>query len=319
MAIRNSIASLEELILERAKLMLDLQAKNTRDGYRFDFADFTAFCKRVGEKDLPASSVTVSLYITDMVSTRGLKASTAARRLSAVAHKHRSNNLPCPVTPDNRALVRAAKRLHADMLRQVRPLSVEQVRKISNAMSARGTPIAMRNRALVVMGFASALRSANLASLLLKDAEFAEEGLVLHIRREKQDQHRNEPRLIGIPHGKHPETCAATCLKEWILRRGSWDGPLFTRFNRGALLEKAPLEPQRICQLVQACVASIGLDPRFFGSHSMRSGFITTAGQANVGNLNIAHHTGHKDLAIMARYFRRQEVFSGNPCDLMDL
>jgi integrase len=197
----------------------------------------------------------------------------------------------------------------------MKPLTLALVREIAVELAGQDTPIALRDRAIVLVGFASALRSANLVALDLADVEFVEEGVRLRVRKEKQDQ-EGKGRWLGIPHGKHPETCAVKALREWIGRGGWFPGPLFTRFdNQG---KRRPLQAERICQIVQACLRGIGRDPRGYGSHSMRAGFVTEAGLAGAQLLLIAQQTGHRDMSVLQRYFRR-DVFRSNVCGLLDL
>ena len=80
-----------------------------------------------------------------------------------------------------------------------------------------------------------------------------------------------------------------------------------------------PLQPERVCQILQAAVARIGLDPRLYGSHSLRAGFVTQAGECGVGELLIASQTGHRDMATLRRYFRRRDVFHANASAMIGL
>jgi integrase len=168
----------------------------------------------------------------------------------------------------------------------------------------------------MVAGFVSALRTASLADLLFGDVEFTPKGVIVTIRKEKQDQ-EGKGRLIGLPYGKHHDTCPVRCLNDWIERRGSWPGPLFPR-SRGKPRER-PMGAERFCLIVQACVNRIGLAWRNFGGHSLRAGFITEAGEAGVSDLLIASQSGHADMDCLRRYFRRRDVFRTNPAASLDL
>lgn len=309
-------ALLIRLRLERDKLTLALLSANTHKGYRFAWQAFVRFCVRLNVSPLPATPETVALCVVDQLAS-GLRVATVAHRLAAIARKHRDANLPNPVTSEAKSLLVAARRLRIEQLHQVVPLSLEHLRTISTALIAEDTVMATRNRAVLFVGFASALRSASLVELLLEDAEFSDKGLVLKIRKEKQDQ-TGKGRLIGIPFGKHQDTCPVLSLRSWIVRRGSFPGPLFSRLDWHKPKARA-IEPERICQIVQRCVAGIGLDPKLYGGHSLRSAFVTEAGLAGAGELQIASQTGHKTLAMVRTYFRRQDVFRGNPVALLDL
>jgi hypothetical protein len=78
------------------------------------------------------------------------------------------------------------------------------------------------------------------------------------------------------------------------------------------------MDGERVCAIVKDCAAAIGLDPSPYGAHSLRAGFCTAAGEADVGVLRISAYTGQSP-AIVRRYFRRSELWKGNPCADLDL
>jgi integrase len=271
----------------------------------------------MGVESMPATSETVSLYVTDLLS-RGLKISTAQRYAAAVSAQHRRQQLTSPLTPEVRRLLVGAKRIRPDRIDQVMPITLDQVERISVALAAEDTPLASRDRAILLVGFASALRSASLASLLLGDVEISQRGILLTIRREKQDQ-EGRGRYIGIPRGTTPATCPVIALEDWLKRRGGFPGPLFVRFDHIQRWLTRHLEPERICQIVQGCVRRIGLDWKLYGGHSLRAGFVTEAGEQGVSEMMIASQTGHRDMTTLRRYFRRSDVWKSNAAGAIGL
>lgn len=76
--------------------------------------------------------------------------------------------------------------------------------------------LGLRDRALVLVGFAGAFRRSELASIYMSDLVFsADFGLVIHLRHSKTDQ-KGEGREVAIPFGEHPETCPVRVLREWL-------------------------------------------------------------------------------------------------------
>jgi len=305
------IPEVEPLIAERNRLRQALHAQNTERGYSYDWASYEVWCARKERRALPATPETVSLYLTGLI-TRGLKVATATRHAAAIVHHHRFAGFDSPATEQVWGLLKAAQRLRNEQPKQKRALTMAELRAIAARLTAKGTPRAIRDRAILVVGFASALRRSNLCALMLDDLEFQEQGIVLRIRREKQDQN-GRGRLIGIPPGQHDETCPVRCLRAWLSVRGSHPGALFTG-GKGQ-----PLRPCRIAALVQANVARLGLDPQQYGAHSLRAGFITEAGEAGASELLIAAQTGHRSMDTLRRYFRRRDLFKANACSLIGL
>jgi integrase len=309
-------ASLERLLaLEQAQLKRALISENTLLGYSYDWKMFTAWCQRMERHPLPADLETVALYLTDVLHS-GKKISTAVRRSSAIANRHREAGLETPINAEIKRLLRGAQRLRGEQPRQMRPLSVRELRAIAERLVNIGSPLALRNRAILVIGFASALRRESLAGLRLGDVEQCERGLVLTVRREKQDQ-EGRGRYIGIPRGALGSvTCPVCSLEAWIQIRGDCPGPLFTRVVGDRL---RGIQGEAIGRVVKACVAMIGLDPTDYCGHSLRAGFVTAAGEAGAGDLQIAAQTGHHSPAMVRRYFRRSDVWRGNACAAIGL
>jgi integrase len=314
-------ARIEKLRAEQIRLSSVLLAPNTSKGYRHDWRNFLAWCKEFNLPPLPAAADTVSLFTTHELS-RGQKVSSVKRKLAAIVHVHRAHGHQAPDASEARMLLKAARRDRdrEEQVRRVNPLAILELREICLALAKQDTPIAMRDRAILVVGFASGLRSANLVALKLSDVTFGDQGATLHVRREKQDQEGRDGvgRSIGLPHGKHPETCPVTALRDWIGRRGSYAGPLFTRFDRPNAVG-VPIQPERVCQLVQEAVRRVGRDPSLFGGHSLRASFVTAAVEANVDELLIMAQTGHHDRRSLAAYFRRRDLFRSNPVTFLDL
>lgn len=288
-------------------------APNTVRCYSHDWKMFTTWCAETGLSSLPATSETVSLYIVDLLQNER-RISTAVRRTSAITHMHRTNGHQTPVTEEIWVLLANARRMLHEGIRQMQPLTIDQLRQISGLLAGDGTVEALRNRAILVLGFTSALRRASITQLLLSDIEFVPEGTVIQIRYAKDDQ-EGKGRTVGVPSGQHADTCLSKCLNTWLAHRGTVDGPLFTTIRENDFRHLAPSVVGRI---VKAGVQRIGLDPTRYAGHSLRSGFITAAGQAGVSHLVIAGHTGHRRMDTLRKYFRSSEVFKSNACQYLD-
>lgn len=301
-------ADLARLRAQRTKLQARRFADLTVTGYRYDWRAFERWAKSMALPSLPATSDTVSLYLTDLLD-QGKKVTTAWRKGSAIAHYHREGGHSSPFTVESYRLLLAVQRTRLETKRQMRPLLLKHIRQIAKTQAKLGTPIAIRDRAIILIGFLSALRRSSLVALNLADIEFVPKGLILNVVKEKQDQ-LAKGRLIGIPKGRRPETCAVRALEAWLAVRGIEAGPLFVSMNGSG----AKLAGEAIDGVVKRCVARIGLDPRDrWSSHSMRAGLVTAAAEANCNELVIRAQTGHRSDALRD-YFRRTELFKANAC-----
>lgn len=318
MAIPNGsagLASFEALLLEREKYYRALLSPISQRGYKYDWRVWVRWCEARGITPFPTTAENVSLYVVDLLAG-DRKTATVARLVAGIKHRHRSQSQSVEWDRVDQ-LLRGARRMRQEGLDESAPLLIEDLRQISIALGKTNAPRDIRNRAILVAGFASALRASSLVALQFGDVEMEKRGAVLHVRREKANQEGKE-RLIGLPLGKHPETCPVACLQAWMKWRGSFPGPLFTHC-RGSGAINHGLRPEQLCEIVQAALRRIGRNSLGYGSHSLRAGLVSAAAERDVEILRISGQTGHKSLNVLRRYFRRRDVFRANVCDALDL
>jgi integrase len=148
----------------------------------------------------------------------------------------------------------------------------------------------------------------------LADVTFKREGLVLRIARGKTDQ-AGAGSLLGVHRGHHRDTCPVRVLQEWLLSRGEfWPGPLFCQLTKpGDAIRHKRMTGDSVAEVVQAAVARAGLDPKFYGAHSLRAGCATAAAAGGASDVAIMQRTGHKSAAMMGRYVRPARLFAIDP------
>lgn len=312
--IRFSPPDVEAVERERARFKSAGLAPQTIIGYQRDFRVFTTWCEAAGKSSMPATPDTVELYVCDLI-TRGRKVTTLERHAVAIQHIHRLAHQASPCGPELRELLKGARRILAQLPAQKEALRVVDLVRIAKALGS--SPIGARDRAVVLLGFASALRRKNLATLQLADVTFTTEGLLLRVTGEKQDR-RGLGRRLAIHRGKHRVTCPVRAVRRWLTHRGTEPGPLFCRVMRGHPNGKGILG-NRIAQIVQNAVRKIGLDPRLYAAHSMRAGLVTEAWARGVGDLAIARQTGHASLETLRLYVRERDLFRGNASGMLGL
>lgn len=296
-----------KLIAEESKLRSNRRAEATRNGYAHDWKTFVQWCQTAGLSSLPATIKTLNLFVTDQI-FRGYKITTAYRRLQGILDTLRERGCPLDSQADQaKAIIAGAQRMRCEQPRQMVPLSVEQVGQIASKLAEEGTPIALRDRSIVTLGLASALRRSNLSHLALADIQLCAEGVVVYVRKEKQDQ-TGKGRTIPIPNGTGP-VCAVEALKTWLAVRGDKAGPLYTAFDPIKKTVNTRISPNAVWKIIKKNVAKVGLDPTLYGPHSLRAGFVTEALSRGVGEIRVANHTGHKSLDCLRRYYRPRDLF----------
>lgn len=300
--------SSEPTLLKAAELALDARAPATRKAYAGDLRRFKAWCRQESRGGLPASPEVVADYLAHLAST-GRSAATIRRALSAINSAHRVQGLP---VPGNEGFVRdvshgIARRLGTEPER-AKPLSVHDLRKMVGGL---GDDLAgVRDRALLLLGFAGALRRSEMVALDVGDIEFVAEGIRLHIRASKTDQ-EGKGTVLGVPHGARAETCPVRAVEAWVERVK--EGPLFRAVDRHGNLSESRMADYSVVRIVRRAARAAGLSADSFRGHSLRAGMITEAAKAGVPEGDIARQSRHRSVQVLRDYVRLASVFQRNP------
>lgn len=281
----------------------------TRIAYSADLRDFERYCRTAGLEALPATPQTVVLYLTALAQ-RGAKIATIRRRLVGISIAHKDRGLE---TPTGHAIVRAVVRgianAHGSAVTRKTALTDDL---LPATLLATGDGLkGARDRAIVLLGFAAALRRSEIGALEVRDLRFDRRGLVVTLRRSKTDQ-AGEGREIGIPFVDVEQLCAARAVRRWLDVAGIVAGPVFRAFDMQRRMLATPIAGRDVARLLQRLTARAGLAGDFSG-HSLRAGFVTSAAAKGVPEIRIQDTTGHRSVAILRSYVRRATVFDGSP------
>ena len=178
--------------------------------------------------------------------------------------------------------------------------------------------IGVRDRALILLGFAGAFRRSELVGFDAEDCTFGKDGLTVALRRSKTDQ-TGEGRKIGIPFGSWPETCPIRTLKLWMEQAAITMGPLFRSINRHGQVQTRRLSGIDVARVVKKLAERAGLDPAKFAGHSLRAGHATSAAMAGASERSIMNQTGHRSVQMMRRYIRDASLFRENSAGKLGL
>jgi integrase len=197
-----------------------------------------------------------------------------------------------------------------------RPFFTEQVRAMIGALpeNLQG----LRDRALLLIGFAGGFRRSELAGLAVDDIAHEKDGLVATLRRSKTDQ-EGRGRKVAIPYGSHPETCPVRAYRDWLEAAGLEQGPVFREIDRHGRLQAKPLHKDSVGLIVKRAAARIGLNAAEYAGHSLRAGLATQAYLNGANELAIMQQTGHRSLATVRKYIREQSLFRDNPAGKLGL
>lgn len=307
-AARAEAEKLEEIGAEAKKYLEQSKAANTRRAYRADWEDFSGWCEKYRRLPLPASPDTVAYYLADR--SQRLKTSTLQRRLAAIAEAHRAAGFEAPTKSAQVKLVWAGIRREKGVAQaHKKPTLTKHIRAMVEHLP--DSLLGVRDRALILLGFAGAMRRSELVGLDLTDVALGEEGLVVTIRKSKTDQVR-VGRKVGIPYGTDPSTCPVRAVLTWIEEAEIEEGPLFRSVNRHGHVQETALSGRAVADIVKRSLVAAGKSARGFAAHSLRAGLITQAAMAGVSERAIQDQSGHKSLIVMRRYIRDGSLFREN-------
>src|SRR6201747_232489 len=293
-------------------------AAATLRAYKADWTHFAQWCATHGFVAVPAAPATVGAYLASLGASHA--PTTIRRRLSALGKMHRFNDLPWnPAHRDIQGPLQGVLRSHGRPVQKAAALTLTMLRQILATCdaSARGR----RDRALLLFGFVGALRRSELVSLHVEDVAIVAGGLRLRIRRGKTDQ-AGQGAEIGLPRGRHAETCPVRAFEAWqaVARRKA--GPLFRKISTAGGIGDTALHPDAVRRILARRVQMAGLTVEGFerlSPHALRVGFITEAYDKGVRDEDIMRHTRHRDLRTMRGYVQRAGLVSESPAGMIDL
>lgn len=322
-------------------------SENTRRAYESGWEDFCLFCGEKGFEPLPAEPAAVALYLsflskkidheTGEVTKEGLSVPTLEQRLSAIGHYHEERGHESPTS------ARAVKKVMAGIRRrqrhraeEARPLMTYHIKRMvdslrkkaenyaqkkrERAKTASGAELTSgerrylrlleaRNRALILVGYAGALRRSEIASLRFDDLSKAPGlGLTLDVRQSKTDQ-EGKGDLIYIRR-LESEYDPVRALDKWREASGLDQGAVFQPITRGGKVQEKSITGRTANNIVQEAVRLAGLsDPEEYSAHSLRAGHATQATKNGVPAEIAMQTTRHESREQFADYVRDDEAF----------
>lgn len=317
---RNRLALLADLTAQAADYQRASKSPATLRAYRADWRDFTAWCASHGLVSLPASPDTLAGYLADLA-RHGAKVSTIGRRLSGISVAHQAAGLDSP-THDKvtRATMQGIRRTLGTAPTRKRALLTDDLRRMLAHLDGSGPGGqlgALRDRALLLIGFASGMRRSEIASLDVADVAETADGLTVTLRRSKTDQEA-AGRTIGVCRGRHPDTDPVDALRAWLDGAAITQGPIFRAVQNGRVSDRRICD-RYVARLIQRLAALAGLDAPAFGGHSLRAGFVTQAANGGARERDIMRSTGHHSTAILRGYIRDGRLFRDNASAVLGL
>jgi site-specific recombinase XerD len=281
------------------------KAQATRRAYRSDFEIFRAWCDVRDALPLPASPESVAAFLASEAK-RGVSPSTLSRRLAAILYAHKLAGHASPTASETvKATLRGIKRTKRAATNRKTPATADKISAMAAATGdgARG----LRNRALLLLGFAGAFRRSELVALDANDVQFCDSGLRIRIRKSKTDQ-EGEGATIAIVPGTF--ACPVKATQEWLNTARIQTGPIFRPISKAGRVLNRRLSDRTVAEVVKTAARCIGLKAKDFSGHSLRSGFLTSAARRGASIFKMMDVSRHKSVDTLRSYVRDAELFA---------
>ena len=298
------------------------KAENTRKAYRAAVRAWCTWCERRGLPALPAASRDVAAFLA-AERNRGLTPNSIELRRAAIRYLHRAAG--CAVPTDDACVAETVAGIRRDAARHGE-LPAKKAAATAAILRQILAPIpgdlrGLRDRALLLTGFAGALRRSELAAIRAEQLETTERGLRLTLPQTKGSQ--TDAVTVPLPYGQ-TELCPVRALAAWRTAAGITAGPVFRRIwlPRQARAGEPPppprigsqsITPWAVAEIVKARAAAAGFGGRDFGGHSLKRGALTTGMDRGEHPAKLKRLGRHKSFDVLGEYLEFGDLFEGHP------
>jgi integrase len=317
-----------EKLADRARGYVEAASSaNTRRAYATDWKHFCAWARRQNLEVFPPDPQVVGLYITAQASgaaagdRRPHSVSTIERRLSSLTWNYAQRGQP--LDRKNRAIatvLAGIRNSHARPPAQKEAILPEDLIAMLETLD-RGSLRGLRDRAMLLLGFAGGLRRSEIVGLDVgRDqtenssgwVEILDKGLLVTLRG------KTGWREVEIGRGSSDATCPVVALEIWLKLARIAHGPLFRRVTgQGRAVGAERLNAQEVARLVKRTALAAGVRgdlsegerEQKFAGHSLRAGL---ASSAEVDERHVQKQLGHATAEMTRRYQRRRDRFRVN-------
>jgi site-specific recombinase XerD len=294
------ITDIKSLEIETLNNLKNSKSANTLRAYESDYKDFSHFCSKNNFSVMPADPKILSLYLTHLSQT--CRFSTLKRRIASISiiHKIKGHYIDTkhPLIMEN---LLGIKRLKGSNQKAKKPILINDLKKIINVITEQKIKNIrkIRDKALILTGFAGGFRRSELVAIEFEDVEFVREGVKIFVKRSKTDQ-SGEGMTKAIPSFDSTAYCPVLHLQEWMTNKEKKKGKVF------------PISDKSVALIIKKYASLSGLDAHKYAGHSLRSGFATSTAESGAEERNIMAMTGHKTSQMVRRYIQEANLFKNN-------
>jgi integrase len=309
---RGELAPLEADVARARHFAEQATAPNTRRAYAADWRAFASWCQARAVEAERAAPALVAVYLASMADA-GAPAPTIERAYAGVAsalREHHPEEWPLGRRPP--ACGQVLRGIRRVASHRVTPKRAAVLAELDELLAACSDGIAgLRDRAVLLVGFAGAMRRSELVGLDVGDCAFVDEGLRVIVGRSKTDP-TGKGLEKGIARGRKAYRCPVRALRAWLDAAGILEGPVFRRVTKGGKVLPKRLGDRSVALIVKRAAQGAGLPWAQFAGHSLRAGFVTEAARQRKPLDAMMRQTGHRSVASLLLYIRHATIFEEN-------
>ncbi len=303
------------------------KSDNTRLAYRAGVRAWCAWCDQHDLPCLPGRSEDVVAFLA-AERGRGLSLGTVDLRRAAIRYLHFVAGCPVPTAEAHVAETMAGMRRHAADRGEAPEKKLAATAAILRDILATipdDLP-GLRDRALLLVGFAGALRRSELAAIRVEHLEARERGLRLTLPRSKGER-TGKAVTVALPYGA-TELCPVRALRRWQAAAGITEGAVFRRIwqpptRRGRVVGPLPspvvgtqaIDAGTVARVVKRRAAAAGFDRAAVAGHSLKRGALTTGMDQGVHPTRLKQLGRHRSYAVLDEYLQLGDPFEGHPLE----
>lgn len=312
-------------------------AANTERAYTSDLKSYVSFCAQHGLQALPADVETLTEYVAYLATEKTAAAAedhqkrkkgqqpltgphalaTIKRHLAAIRKAHQLAGYRLPATLDALNIVmEGIARTLGKRQDQAQAFTVEELKQAIRRIDLE-TTAGLRDRALLLLGFAGAFRRSELVDLNIEQLEFTERALLVHLAKSKTNQY-GAVEDKAVFYAPNMDFCPVRSLRAWLNLLGRTTGPLFVKIPRATPGQMAVPSEKRLSDISINKLVKKRLGSGY-SAHSLRVSFVTVAVLNGQSHKAIKNQTKQKTDAMIERYTQLNNVVSYNAAQALGL
>lgn len=300
-------------------LIAEAPSPNTLRAYDRWWKRYIEWAEHRGLEPIPATGDNFANFVKDLIQDKAgvptIRTAMAAVRWGHALAGHQGK----PESEFARLALRAYRKRVAtagkSRVKKATPISLDDLQKMIDACHP-ATYRGVRDRLILVLGWAGMFRRSELAALMFGDVHEVPDGLIVFVARSKTDKDALGAE-VPIPPGTHPESDPVRLLRTYLevaAAQGITSGRLFRGVTRGGRVT-GDITDYAINELIKAAAVRAKLpNPSGYTAHSLRAGGATAAYRKGAAVSTIANHgRWAPNSPVVLGYIRSVDRWKDNP------